>query len=190
MIQVLVKLNDLPGAEKCFHEWATAYSSGSSTFDIRIANVLIGAYLKEGSFEKAEKLRKQAKRRGAKPNAKTWELYIDYYLEKGMFKLVVKCVDFAITCGRGKGAKWTPSPAVVEKVMQHFEQSKDVGAAEGFIEVLKKSTDEVEHQVFESLIRTYAAAGKKSPIMPRRIKMEKVELSEECQTLLDEISTE
>lgn len=190
MIQVLVKLNDLPGAEKCFQEWATAYSSGSSTFDIRIANVLIGAYLREGSFEKAEKLRKQAKRRGAKPNAKTWEHYIDYYLGKGEFKLAVKCVDFAITAGRGNGAKWTPSPAVVGKVMQHFEQSKDVEAAEGFLEVLKKSADNVEPRVLESLIRTYAAAGRKSSIMHRRVKMEKAELSEECKTLLEEISTE
>nr|AYM00838.1 pentatricopeptide repeat protein [Salvia miltiorrhiza] len=186
MIQVLVKLNDLPGAEKCFQEWATAYSTGSSTFDIRIANVLISAYLKEGSLEKADKLRRHAKRRGAKPNAKTWEHYIDYYLEKEEFKSVVKCVNNAVTAGRGNGDEWTPSPEVVEEVMRHFEQSKDVEAAEGFLKILKTSTDEV----FESLIRTYAAAGRKSPIMHRRVKMEKVELSEEGKMLLDEISAE
>ncbi|KAH6820627.1 Tetratricopeptide repeat superfamily protein [Perilla frutescens var. hirtella] len=190
MIQVLVKLNDLPGAEKCFQEWATAYSTGCSTFDIRIANVLIGAYLREGSLEKADKLRKQANRRGAAPNAKTWEHYIDYYLKKREFKSAVKCVDSAVTAGRANGAKWTPSPAVVEEFMRHFEQSKNVEAAEGFLEILKKSTDDVRPEIFEILIRTYAAAGKKSPILHRRVKMEKVELSEECKVLLDEISTE
>lgn len=192
MINVLVKLNDLPGAEKCFQEWATAYSHGSSTFDIRIANVLIGAYLKEDSFEKADKLRKLAKRRRAEPNARTWEHYIDYYLNKGEFKSVVKCVNKAVTAGRGNGGKWIPSPEIVEKVMQHFEQSEDVEGAEGFLEILKKSKEDgdVGSEVFESLIRTYAAAGKKSPIMHRRVKMEKVDLSEEVQVLLDEISAE
>lgn len=193
MMQVLVKLNDLPGAEKCFQEWATAFSHGSTTFDIRIANVLIGAYLKEGSFEKADKLRKLAKRRGAEWNAKTWEHYIDYYLKKGEFKSVVKCVGNAVTAGWGKGRKWTPSPEIVEEVMRHFEQSKDVKGAEGFLTILKKSKEDDESvgsEVFESLIRTYAAAGTKSPIMHRRVKMEKVELSEDVQVLLDEISAE
>ncbi|KAI3470485.1 hypothetical protein Pfo_027148 [Paulownia fortunei] len=186
MTQVLVNLNDLPGAEKCFREW----SSGCSTYDMRIANVLIGAYLREGSIEKAEKLRDRARRRGSKPNAKTWELYVDYYLKKGEIKSVVKCINNAISAGRGNGSKWTPSPAVVEKLMQHFEQNKDVEGAEGFLEVLKKSKDELGSEVLESLIRTYAAAGKKSPIMRRRIKMENVELSDEGKNLLNDISEE
>ncbi|PIN03363.1 hypothetical protein CDL12_24114 [Handroanthus impetiginosus] len=186
MIQVLVNLNDLPGAEKCYREWA----SNCSTYDIRIVNVLIGAYLKEDSFEKAQYLKDQARRRGVKPNAKTWELYLDYYLKKGEMKSVVNCVDNAISAGRGDGSKWIPGPAVVEKLMQHFEQNKDIKGAEGFLEVLKKSSDELRPQIFESLIRTYAAAGQKSPIMRRRIKMENVELSEEGKKLLNDISEE
>lgn len=78
MIQVLVNLKDLPGAEKCFREW----ESGCSTYDIRVANVLIGAYAKDGLLEKAEELKERARRRGAKPNAKTWEIFLDYYLKR------------------------------------------------------------------------------------------------------------
>ncbi|XP_051116302.1 pentatricopeptide repeat-containing protein At1g60770 [Andrographis paniculata] len=184
MIQVLVNLNDLPGAEKCFQEW----SVNCSTYDVRIANVLIGAYLKQDSIEKAEKIKRQAKRRALKLNAKTWELYLDYYLKKGVMKSVVYCIDNATSAGRGNGSKWIPSPAVVEKVMQHFEQNKDVLGAERFLEILKKSKDELGAEVIEPLIRTYAAAGRKSPIMQRRVKMENVKLSEEGQKLLDEIT--
>ncbi|XAR65095.1 hypothetical protein NMG60_11009066 [Bertholletia excelsa] len=43
MIQALVNLKDLPGAEKCFREW----ESLCSTYDIRVANVLIGAYVRK-----------------------------------------------------------------------------------------------------------------------------------------------
>lgn len=186
MIQVLVNLNDVPGAEKCFKEWV----SGCSVYDIRIANVLIGAYLKEDSFDKAQNLKDQARRRGIKPNCKSWELYLDYYLNKEEFKLAASCVSNAISTGRGNGNKWVPPPKVVQMLMKHFEDNKDVKGAERFVDVLKKSKDELEAEVFESLIRTYAAAGQKSAIMSRRIKMENVELSEEGKKLLNDISEE
>ncbi|KAL2548871.1 Pentatricopeptide repeat-containing protein [Forsythia ovata] len=186
MIQVLVKLNDLPGAEKCYREWA----SGCSTYDFRIANALIGAYLKEGSLEKVEVLKARAKRRGAKPNAKTWELYLDYYLKNREIKSAVDCIENAISTGRGDGGKWTPSPAVIVELMRHFEQNKDVEGAEHFLEVLRKSKDNLGSEVLESLIRIYAAAGKTSLVMRRWIKMENAELSEDGKKLLDVICTE
>lgn len=186
MIQVLVNLKDLPGAEKCFREW----ESGCSTYDIRVANVLIRAYAKDGLLEKAEELKERARRRGAKPNAKTWEIFLDYYLKSGEIKSAVDCVDNAISSGRGDGGKWVPSPDVVRNLMQHFEENKDVEGVEGFVEILKKAVDEVGLEIFESLIRTYAAAGKTSPIMRRRLKMENVELSEGSMKLLDVVCAE
>ncbi|XP_058194434.1 large ribosomal subunit protein mL101 (rPPR4) [Rhododendron vialii] len=186
MIQVLVNLKDLPGAEKCFREW----ESGCSTYDIRVANVLIRAYAKDGLLEKAEELKERARRRGAKPNAKTWEIFLDYYLKSGEIKSAVDCVDNAISSGRGDGGKWVPSPDVVRNLMRHFEENKDVEGAEGFVEILKKAVDEVGLEIFESLIRTYAAARKTSPIMRRRLKMENVELSEGSMKLLDVVCAE
>ncbi|KAL3650003.1 hypothetical protein CASFOL_006406 [Castilleja foliolosa] len=186
MIQVLVNLNDLPGAEKCFHEWST----GCSTYDIRIANVLIAAYLKEGSFKKADNLKYMSQKRGTKANAKTWELFLDFHLKNGNIKAVVRCMDNAIAVGRENGGKWTPTPEVVEKVMKHFGEKKDVEGAEGFLEVLKKAKDDLGREVVESLIRVYAGAQKKSASMRRRVKMENVELSEDGKKLLDEISEE
>ncbi|XP_021292875.1 pentatricopeptide repeat-containing protein At1g60770 [Herrania umbratica] len=186
MIQVLVNLKDLPGAEKCFREW----ESGCSTYDIRIANALIGAYAKEGLLEKAQELKERARKRGVKPNAKTWEIFLDYYLKNGDIKLAVDCVANAISTGRGDGGKWVPSSKTIGTVMWHFEQEKDVDGAEGFLEILKKAVDRVGEEVFESLIRTYAAAGRTSPVMRRCLKMEKVEVSEASKKLLEVISVE
>lgn len=187
MIQALVKLKDLPGAEKCFKEW----ESGCTTYDMRIVNALIGAYAKEGSLEKAKDLRDRARRtRGAKPNAKTWEIFLDYYLQNGDVKLAAECVDNAISTGRGDGRKWVPSPETVRTMMGHFEQQKDVDGADGFLEILKKTEDPLEVTVFESLIRTYVAVGRKEPTMRRRLKMENVELSEVATKLLDKICDE
>lgn len=186
MIQALVNLKDLPGAEKCFREW----ESGCSTYDIRIANALIGASAKEGLLEKAEELKERARRRGTKPNAKTWEIFLNYYLKSGEFKLAVDCVANAVSIGRGDGGKWVPPSVVVSSLMGHFEQEKDVDSAEGFLEILKKAVDNIGAEVFESLIRTYAAAGRTSPAIRRRLKMENVEVNEACMKLLETICVE
>ncbi|BFG16363.1 hypothetical protein CerSpe_026370 [Prunus speciosa] len=186
IIQVLVNLNDLPGAEKCFREW----ESRCSTYDIRVANALIGAYAKEGMLEKAKELKEQARRRGAKPNAKTWEIFLDYYLETREYQLAVDCVANATSIGRGDGGKWSPSRKIVRTLMEHFEQEKDVDGAEGFLEILKKSVDSLGVEVFESLIRTYAAAGKTTPSMRARLKMEKLEVSEASKKLLEAVCVE
>lgn len=186
MIQALVNLKDLPGAEKCFREW----EYGCSIYDIRIANALIGAYAKEGLLEKAEEIKEQARRRGAKPNAKTWEIFLDYYMKNREVKLAVDCVANAISVGRGDGKKWVPSSVIVSSLMGHFEQEKDVEGAEGFLEILKKAVDNLGAEVFESLIRTYAAAGRTSPVIRRRLKMENVEVNEACMKLLETICVE
>ncbi|RVX04455.1 Pentatricopeptide repeat-containing protein [Vitis vinifera] len=186
MIQVLVNLKDLPGAEKCFREW----ESGCSIYDIRVANALIGAYAKEGLLEKAEELKEHARRRGAKPNAKTWEIFLAYHLKNREMKQAVDCVANAISTGRGDGQKWVPSPEIIGVFMQHFEQEKDVVGAEGFLEILKSAVEDLGVEVFESLIRIYAAAGRTSPVMRRRLKMENVEVSDSCKKLLEEVSVE
>ncbi|XP_074302505.1 large ribosomal subunit protein mL101 (rPPR4)-like [Silene latifolia] len=186
MIQRLVTLKDLKGAEKCFADW----ESSCTNYDIRIANVLMGAYIKDGSLQQAKELRKRACKRGAKPNAKTWEIFLEHYLKAGEVKLAVDCVERAVAIGRGDGSKWVPSTNVVNSIMGHFEQSKDVDGAEGFLEIVKKAEDKVEVEVFESLIRTYKAAGKTSPSMTRRLKMENIEASDECKKLLEVVSTE
>lgn len=186
MIQVLVNLKDLPGAEKCFREW----ESSCTTYDIRVANVLIGAYANLDILEKAEELKERARRRGAKPNAKTWEIFLDYHLQKGNFKLAVECLSEAISIGKGNGEKWVPSSETIDVMMKHYEQEKDVDGAEEFIEILKKSVDSLGAEVFESLIRTYAAAGRTSAAMRRRLKMENVNVNEDSQKLLEAISVE
>ncbi|KAL8137848.1 hypothetical protein V2J09_003849 [Rumex salicifolius] len=183
MIQALLKMKDLPGAEKCFKDWET----GCSTYDIRVANALISAYVNDGLLEKAEKLKEGARRKGGKPNAKTWEIFLDHYLKNEDIKAAVNCIENAITLGRGDGSKWIPSTDSINTVMRHLEQEKDVDGAESFIEMLKKAVNDVGSDVFESLIRTHANAGRSCPSLRRRLKMENVEVSEECNKLLDEV---
>ncbi|KAL9240971.1 hypothetical protein vseg_015132 [Gypsophila vaccaria] len=185
MIQVLAKLKDLQAAEKHFSEW----ESSCTTYDIRIANALMAAFIKDDSLQKARELRKRACKRGAKPNAKTWEIFLEHYLKAGEVKLAVNCIERAVALGRGDGSKWVPCSEVVDAVMEHFEQSKDVDGAEAFLDTLKKAMDSLDVKVYESLIRTYKAAERTSPSMTRRLKMENIEVSDACKKLLEVVST-
>uniref|UniRef100_A0A2P2J4Z0 Pentatricopeptide repeat-containing protein At1g60770 n=2 Tax=Rhizophora mucronata TaxID=61149 RepID=A0A2P2J4Z0_RHIMU len=186
MTQVLVNLKDLPGAEKCFREW----ESGCLNYDIRIVNVLIGAYVKEGLLEKAEQLKERALKRGVKPNIKTWEIFMGHYLRNGDVNLAIDCLTNAISTGKGDRQDWAPPHEVICAFMEHYEQQKDVDGAEGFIDILKKTVHDVGVEVFEPLIRTYAAAGRTSQAMQRRLKMENVEVSDASKKLLEAICVE
>ncbi|XP_078161593.1 tetratricopeptide repeat (TPR)-like superfamily protein [Carex rostrata] len=183
MIQVLTNLKDLTGAEAIFKEWELKCKD----YDIRIANAMIKAYIKEGNFDQADCIKKHAKMRGGRPNAKTWELFMEYYLEKGDLKMAHWCADRAIKKGRSLGRPWVPSRDVVVTLIGFFEGIKNVGGAEKFVNLLKTLGMNLEKEVFEALIKVYVSAGKKCPAMKNRLKVENVAVCEEVQKLLDSI---
>ncbi|KAJ1692731.1 hypothetical protein LUZ63_009429 [Rhynchospora breviuscula] len=183
MIQVLSNLNDLTGAEAIFKDWELKCKD----YDIRVANAMIMAYIKEGMFDQAVCIKKGAKTKGGRLNAKTWEIFMDYYLEKGDLKMAHWCADRAIKKGKSQGRLWTPSRQVVATLIEYFEGIKDVDGAEKFVDILKTAGMNMEKEVFEALVRVYVSAGKKSPGMKKRLKMENVAVSEEVQKLLDSI---
>ncbi|XP_074569339.1 large ribosomal subunit protein mL101 (rPPR4) isoform X3 [Curcuma longa] len=195
MIQVLVNLKDLSGAEACFKEWDNKHTSHGAEacfkdYDIRIANVLIKAYIDEGMLDKAVDLKKHAKERGGRLNAKTWEIFMNHHLKNGDIKMAHWCADRAIKKGRSQARIWVPPSEAISAIMAYFEKRKDVSAAEGFIELLQKVQKDLGPEVFESLIRTYANARMKSPGIRRRLKMENVVVSADTEKLLESISNE
>ncbi|GKV14557.1 hypothetical protein SLEP1_g25413 [Rubroshorea leprosula] len=84
----------------------------------------------------------------------------------GAYAQELKEKDYnATSTGRGNGEKCVPSPEIIGTLMDHFEDEKDVDGAESILEILKKTVEDVGDEVFESLIRTYAAAGRTSPVL-------------------------
>ncbi|XP_044428218.1 pentatricopeptide repeat-containing protein At1g60770-like [Triticum aestivum] len=158
-----------------------------SKYDIRVANALMKAYVTEGMIEKAIALKKRAKMRGGRLNAKRWEIFMKHYLKVGDLKNTHWCADCAVKKGHSSGRIWVPPHDVTKTLMGYFEKKKDVDGAESFVEVLKKVQKDLGTVVFEPLVRTYAAAGKKFPGMRHRLKIENVKLSEETDKLVDSI---
>lgn len=185
MIQVLVNLKDLSGAESCFKEW----ESRCSTYDVRIVNAMIRGYCKEGRIDDAKALEERLKKQGVKPNAKSWEIFMDYYFKEKNMEEVILCVERAV-CIKGKGNQWKPPKEAVLALMSHFENKKDVKGAEKLMNLLKIAGEPPQLSLFESLVRVYAAAGSKCLGIKQRLKMENVEISEETEKILDRISSD
>ena len=77
VMSCLVKLGDLVEAERIFMEW----ESSCGTYDIRVSNVLLGAYMRNGMTERAESLHLHTLERGGCPNYKTWEILMEGWVK-------------------------------------------------------------------------------------------------------------
>ncbi|KAI4977490.1 hypothetical protein ZWY2020_059627 [Hordeum vulgare] len=127
---------DLPTAGACFKEWEARYirppkikatdAVATQTYeldlecpkyDIRVANALMKAYVTEGMLDKAIALKKRAKMRGGRLNAKTWEIFMEHCLKVGDLKNAHWCADRAIKKGHSRGRIWVPPHDVTETLM-------------------------------------------------------------------------
>ncbi|XP_071922512.1 pentatricopeptide repeat-containing protein At5g27460-like [Coffea arabica] len=69
----LMKLGDIKEAENIFLEW----ESQCRTIDIRVPNIVLGAYMRNGMMKKAESLFIYSLNRGGCRNYKTWEIFTE-----------------------------------------------------------------------------------------------------------------
>eukprot|EP01018_Ginkgo_biloba_P008859 Gb_20238 [translate_table: standard] len=177
----LVKLGDVPGAEKCFEEW----ESDGLSYDIRVPNVLIGAYVGKGMLEKAELFLEHALEKGGKPNFRTWEMFVDGYLENKKFDQAVETMKQAIS--KVKYREWQPTPAKALAILKYFEELGDVDGAEDFFKRLR-GVDHVSTDTYNSLLCTYIQAGKSTSRVLKRMKLDKIDPNEETDRLLKQNS--
>lgn len=92
MINALVRLDDIDGAEKLLAEW----ESENLTFDFRIPNMVINTYCRKGFLVKAEAYVDRVVEMGKQPPASTWVLFVTAYarnneMEKAV-EMLKKCV--------------------------------------------------------------------------------------------------
>ncbi|KAF5177678.1 Pentatricopeptide repeat-containing protein [Thalictrum thalictroides] len=169
-LQALHRLGDTDGLKKCFEEW----ESNCANYDIRLVNVLIESYLNREMVKEAEALREAAEKKGGKPNFRTLEMLMNFYLKKRQVDSALKCLGSAAS--RLKDNEWKPSEDSVSMFLKYLEEEKDVDGAENLFKSLKKFRS-TNTEVYESLIRTYIAAEKKEPRMRIRMKEDGIEIT-------------
>ena len=180
MLQSLVRLGDISGARAFFDEW----ESKCLNYDFRLAIVLISVYVSRDMIDEAESLFEGATKKGGKPSVKTMEIFMDYHMKKSQFDLVLKYLDEAVS--KSMGNNWKIRVQQLQPLQKYLEEDGNVDGAEGLYEKFKK-TDSLQTGVYESLIRTYIAAGKTEPNMRQRMEADKIELNPEMEKLLDKV---
>ncbi|KAM3298809.1 hypothetical protein ACQJBY_040339 [Aegilops geniculata] len=176
MLQALLKLNDADYMKQVFEEW----ESNHECYDVKLTNVMTRAHLKNGMAKEAEQLWEKAKEMGACFDSKTCELFLDHYMGTGDMKSALNWVE-NVTKLPKKAGKLDPDKIL--KFSKYFEEQKDVQGAERFCNCLR-ALGCIDGKAYESLLRTYLAAGETSRSLRQQIKDDKIEICYDIGKLL------
>ncbi|XP_043708854.1 pentatricopeptide repeat-containing protein At1g02370, mitochondrial-like isoform X2 [Telopea speciosissima] len=183
MLQALSRLDDFDGLKKYFEEW----EAGCSIYDMRLANVMVSAYLRRDMVKEAELICQGAIDRGSAPNFRTLELFMDFFLKVRQIDLALRYMEAAVS--KVKENEWLPRRERVSNFLEYFEKERDVDGAEEFCRLLKK-VNCLDSVAYHLLLRVYVAAGKSEPEMHRRIEADEIKMSSEIEHLLETICPE
>ncbi|XP_010479321.1 PREDICTED: pentatricopeptide repeat-containing protein At1g02150-like [Camelina sativa] len=145
LVSSLVRMGDIEGAEKVYEEWLPVKSS----YDPRIPNLLMNAYVKNDQLEKAEGLFDHMVEMGGKPSSSTWEILADGHTRK-------RCIPEALTCLRKAfsaegSSNWRPKVLMLSGFFKLCEEESAVTSKEAVLELLRQS-GHLQDKSYQALI--------------------------------------
>ncbi|KAI7979195.1 Pentatricopeptide repeat-containing protein, partial [Camellia lanceoleosa] len=173
MLHALDRLNDIDGPKRCFEEWESSYSS----YDIRLANVAISAYLKNDMIVEAESVLDEAIKRLEGPFFKAWDMFMMFFLKQHRVDSTLKYMEAALG---------HPKSESVDKVLKYFEEEKNVDGAEELCKMLKK-VNRLDSKAYDSLLEHIFFFGKPKTDMRMRIEANGIEVNSEFENLLETV---
>ncbi|KAG8092157.1 hypothetical protein GUJ93_ZPchr0012g19191 [Zizania palustris] len=175
-MSVLLKMNDIVGAEKAYDEWESRHVN----VDFRLINLLVDAYCKDGLMEKAEALIDDFIKKGRTPLANTW-----YKLAAGYFKdgQASKAVDLTKKALSSATNGWIPDLTNVLMSLNYFMDQKNVDGAEEMASILHNLVP-LTRDVYHGLLKTYINAGKPVSDLLDRMKKDGIEADVETDRIL------
>ncbi|KAL6633379.1 hypothetical protein ACP70R_026050 [Stipagrostis hirtigluma subsp. patula] len=172
-----IKAGDISQAEWIFGSW----EAECKKHDVRVSNVLLGAYVRNGWIEKAERLHLHMLEKGARPNYKTWEILMEGFVQS---KQMDKAVD-AMKKGLSllKSCHWRPPIELVEAIAKHFEEQGNVDDAYRYIKVLQR-LNLTSLPLYKSLLRAYINADVAPPNIPEMMANDQIVMDKEMDQLV------
>lgn len=169
MLQALAKMDDRDGLKVLFQEWESCCPS----FDMRVANVAVKAYLKWDMIDDALRVFDDALKRTSIRPLRAREMIIDYFLERRKLDPALRFMETAVLEAEGKWRptpkKWPPNSESLDKSCRYY-----IDSAEKFCKTLK-AADFLNEEAYEKLLRIYVAAGITTKEMRQRV--EEIEAS-------------
>ncbi|XP_022756892.1 pentatricopeptide repeat-containing protein At1g02150 [Durio zibethinus] len=133
MISSLVMAGDIQGAEKIYEDWLSVKTS----YDPRLANVLMGWYVKEGKLDKAESFFNHMAEIGGKPNSSSWEILAEGHILEKRIDEALSCLKEAFATEGSRN--WRPKPKNVSAFFNLCEEKADMASREVLVRLLRES---------------------------------------------------
>ncbi|XP_057455675.1 pentatricopeptide repeat-containing protein At2g20710, mitochondrial-like [Lotus japonicus] len=118
MLTALSRLNDIDGAERILEEW----ESGNSRHDLRIPNVMVSVYCKNGLLEKAEAYVGRLLERDSKLDGSVWDRLARGYSSCKDMDKALETMKKAILAGR---PGWKAYPFTFAACIEHVKEKGD-----------------------------------------------------------------
>jgi pentatricopeptide repeat protein len=183
MLQALRKLKDIDGLTNCYKDW----ESSCSSYDVRLANVVISTYLSQDMYKEAALIFDDAIKRCKGPFFPAREMFMVYFLKTRQVDLALSHLEAAVS--EVEDDEWRPALATATAFFEYFEGEKDVDGAEEFCRVLK-TFNCLTSKHYHLLLKTYKAAGKLAPEMRQRLKEDHIEIISDLENLLQSVCPE
>ncbi|KFK26483.1 hypothetical protein AALP_AA8G255000 [Arabis alpina] len=172
VLSSLVKLGDLAEAERVFDEWET----NCCNYDVRVSNVLLGAYARNGQIRKAESLHNRVLERGGSPNYKTWEILMEGWVKcQSMEKAIDAMLQAFVLMKR---CHWRPSQNIILAIADYFEKEEKIDEANTFVRDLHR-LGLASLPVYRLVLRMHVHAQRPAFDIFEMMKLDKITMGEE-----------
>lgn len=177
VLSCLVKLGDLIEAKRIFLEW----ESNCRNYDIRVSNVLLGAYMRLGLIKEAETLHTHSLSRGGCPNYKTWEILMEGWVKS---KNMDKALD-AMEKGFSmlNHCDWRPPHVTLLAIAEYLEKHGNIEDANQYLRVIHRFGLS-SLPLYKSLLRMHLNAQKPAFDILKMMEKDKIEMDDETSTLV------
>jgi pentatricopeptide repeat protein len=173
----LVKLGDIAQAKRIFREW----ESNCQKYDIRVSNILLGAYVRNGLIEEAESLHLHTLQKGGCPNYKTWEILIEGYVNRQKMDEAIIAMKRALAML--KDCHWRPSQRIVLAIAEYLENCGNFEYANEYITNIH-NLGHGSLSLYKILLRMHLSARKPPLHVLQMINKDKIEMDSETFSIL------
>ncbi|XP_024926450.2 pentatricopeptide repeat-containing protein At5g27460 isoform X1 [Ziziphus jujuba] len=177
ILSCLVKLGDIGEAERIFSEW----ESGCGKYDVRVSNVLLGAYMRNGMIDKAESLHLHTLERGGCPNYKTWEILMEGWVESQNMDKAINAMKKGFSML--KHCDWRPSHGIVMSIADYFEKRGNVKDAFRYVKTIH-DLGFASLPLYKLLLRMLLSDQRPASGILKMIEEDKVEMDDETRALI------
>ncbi|CAJ1974059.1 unnamed protein product [Sphenostylis stenocarpa] len=177
ILTCLVKLQDIVQAKRIFLEW----ESNCQKYDIRVSNVLLGAYMRNGLMEEAESLHLHTLQKGGCPNYKTMEILVEGYVNKKKTDEAIIAMKRALAMM--KDCHWRPPHGLVLAVAEILEKDGNLEYANKYIADIH-NFGLTSLPLYKILLRMHLSANKPPFHILKMMVEDKVEMDDDTHSIV------